>query len=192
LPYARVCARFHGRPLPVPRRLTVPPLRRWAASGPLPRALRDAAAASLARGAQLFAFVPRVDAVPGVVQRFRDAFPDIAVDGTSSRDEARAEKVSAFRDRTLRVIVTTTILERGVTVPKTDVFVLDADCALFDDASLVQMAGRAGRKAEDPGGFVWFCSADWTAAQKAAIRDVRAMNSEARRKGYLLDDDGDA
>ncbi|MCI3921336.1 hypothetical protein MO973_24520 [Paenibacillus sp. TRM 82003] len=184
LPHARVCVRFHGRPLPVPRRLGVPPLRRWAADG-LPPRLRAAVEASLRRGAQLFVFVPHIAAVDPVARRLRAAFPGVDVGGTSSRDEERGDKVLRFRGKELRIIVTTTILERGVTVPKTDVFVLEADNALFDGASLVQMAGRAGRKLEDPGGFVYFCSADWTRSQKAAIRDIRQMNDMAKRKGYL-------
>lgn len=184
LPHARVCVRFHGRPLPVPRRLAMPPLRQWTASG-LPPRLRAAVETSLRRGAQLFVFVPHIAAVPGVVRRLEAAFPGVAVGGTSSQDEERGDKVLRFRGKELRVIVTTTILERGVTVPKTDVFILEADNALFDGASLVQMAGRAGRKLEDPSGYVYFCSADWTRSQKGAIRDIQSMNALARKKGYL-------
>ncbi len=184
LPHAKVCVRFHGKPLPVPRRLRVPPLRRWAGIA-LPRPLREAVDASLRRGAQLFVFVPWIAAIDLVVRLLRGAFPDVPIGGTSSKDEERGEKVLSFRERALRIIVTTTILERGVTVPRTDVFVLDADSSLFDGASLVQMAGRAGRKAEDPSGRVLFCSADWTKGQKEAIRDIRSMNELARRRGYL-------
>jgi len=186
LPHAKVCVRFHRRPLPVPRRMSVPPMRRWAERG-LPAKLRNALAASLERGAQIFVFVPRIDLVTGVVRQLTDAFPDVSVGGTSSKDEMRAEKVVSFRERELRVIVTTTILERGVTVPKTDVFILDADSALFDGAALVQMAGRAGRKAEDPQGNVYFFSAEWTKSQREAIRDIQEMNGLARRKGYLVE-----
>jgi len=185
LPHAKVCVRFHGRPLPVPRRIAVPPLRRWA-DGALPRPLREAIERSLRRGAQLFVFVPWIAAIPGLVRLLQAAFPEVPIGGTSSKDEERGEKVLAFRGRELRIIVTTTILERGVTVPRTDVFILDADSGLFDGASLVQMAGRAGRKAEDPSGDVYFCSADWTRSQKEAIRDIRAMNDLARKRGYLV------
>ncbi|HZG76611.1 MAG TPA: DEAD/DEAH box helicase, partial [Paenibacillus sp.] len=186
LPHAKVCVRFHGKPLPVPRRLAMPPLRRWAGSA-LPRPLREAVERSLRRGAQLFVFVPWIAAIEGVVRLLRGAFPDVPIGGTSSKDEERGDKVLSFRERALRIIVTTTILERGVTVPRTDVFVLDADSALFDGASLVQMAGRAGRKAEDPSGNVYFCSADWTKGQKDAIRDIRSMNELARKRGYLTE-----
>ncbi|HZG87382.1 helicase-related protein [Paenibacillus sp.] len=184
LPHAKVCVRFHGRPLPVPRRLALPPLRRWKDAAP-PPALREAIAASLRRGAQLFVFVPHIAVADAVARLLRAAFPEAPVAGTSSKDEERAAKVQAFRDGGLRIIVSTTILERGVTVPKTDVFILDADSSLFDDASLVQMAGRAGRKREEPDGNVYFCSSEWTSSQRQAIRDIRAMNALARKKGYL-------
>jgi len=186
LPHAKVCVRFHRHPLPVPHRLAVPPLRRWA-GGTLPPRLRSAVDASLRRGAQLFLFVPYIAAVEPLVRLLAAAFPGVPIGGTSSKDEERGDKVLQFRGKELRIIVTTTILERGVTVPKTDVFILDADHRLFDAASLVQMAGRAGRKLEDPRGHVYFCAAEWTKAQRDAVRDIEAMNALARKKGYLVE-----
>ncbi|MNP72302.1 hypothetical protein D3C76_1688260 [compost metagenome] len=64
-------------------------------------------------------------------------------------------------------------------------FVLDADNRLFDEASLVQMAGRAGRSLEDPHGRVVFASPVWNRAQRSARAQIRTMNTIARRKGYL-------
>ncbi len=185
LAHAKVCVRFHRHPLPVPRRIRIPALRRFAGNG-LPDALRNALHRSLTRGAQVFVFVPHIGSIPPLVRTLRFAFPDVTVEGTSSRDEERSGKVERFRGKEIRVIITTTILERGVTVPKTDVFILDADTPLFDDASLIQMAGRAGRKLEDPQGNVYFCAPEWTRPQRDAVRQICAMNSLARKKGYLV------
>jgi competence protein ComFA len=179
LAHVKVPARYHGHALPVPRRI------RWSGRGGVARRLKRLAAASLARGAQVFVFVPRIDMVAPLAAGLRRAFPDVPVAGTSSEDPARSETVSRFRSRDIRILVTTTILERGVTVPKSDVFILDADAALFDEAALVQMAGRAGRSADDPRGRVYFFSRAWTRSQRAAIRHIRRMNREARRRGYL-------
>ena len=90
-----------------------------------------------------------------------------------------------FRNRELRVLVTTTILERGVTIPRSDVFVLDADAPLFDAASLEQMAGRAGRSKDDPNGRVYFCAPHSTRSQREAIRQIREMNALAAARGYI-------
>jgi len=81
----------------------------------------------------------------------------------------------------VRVVVTTTILERGVTVPQADCLVLAADHAVFDEAALVQIAGRVGRAADDPTGRVWFVAERPTAAQRRARAHIRAMNRLARR-----------
>ena len=183
LPHVKVPARFHGHPLPVPRRVPWQPPRHSAAR--VSRRLARHLSRSLERGAQVFVFVPRIDMVDPLAEALQRAFPDIRIEGTSSQDEERGEKVMRFRRRETRVLVTTTILERGVTVPKSDVFILDASAPLFDEAALVQMAGRAGRSAEDPEGRVLFFSPCWTRSQRAAIRHIRRMNREAQRKGYL-------
>ena len=107
------------------------------------------------------------------------------IEATSSQDENRHEKVLRFREGTTRILLTTTILERGVTIPKADVIVLDADSGLFDAAALVQMAGRAGRSAADPFGRVHFLGREHTRAQAEAVRQIRAMNRLAERRGYI-------
>jgi competence protein ComFA len=185
LPHAKVPVRFHRHPLPVPTRLRMKPL---ASDRPaLPGRIIQAMASSVERGAQIFVFVPRIGDVEPVVHLLRASFGRLRIEGTSSQDPDRADKVRQFRDGTIRMLVTTTILERGVTVPKTDVFVLSADSPLFDEAALVQMAGRAGRSKDDPKGNVYFCSAEKTRAQTGAIRHIRAMNRLAKRKGFLIE-----
>ncbi|MDG0811856.1 helicase-related protein [Cohnella rhizosphaerae] len=208
LPCAKVPVRYHRHPLPVPQVLTMAPLKRWGGGGTVDAkkarnlssrlADRQAAAlyarigASLARGAQVFVFVPYIKQIEALVALFRRqasrwGIPAASIDGTSSQDDERRDKVMAFRERELRLLVTTTILERGVTVPRSDVFILDAHAKLFDEAALVQMAGRAGRSADDPDGRVCFCAAHRTRALAGAIRQVNAMNRLARSGGYLID-----
>ncbi|WP_238651139.1 DEAD/DEAH box helicase [Paenibacillus piscarius] len=185
LPHARVPVRYHGHPLPVPRHIRMPPLHRCLRQGRLPGKLVTALQRSLKREAQIFVFVSRIAHIDELLQLLRHVFPGIAIEGTSSQDPARAEKVLDFRNRTISLLVTTTILERGVTVPRSDVYILDADSGLFDEAALVQMAGRAGRSSDDPAGQVIFASPEWSRSQRAAIAQIRRMNAIARRQGYL-------
>ncbi len=191
LPHARVSVRHHRRPLPVPRRLSVGPVSRWAAGKRIPAKLLSAVQRSLKRGAQVFLFVPYIRQVEPLVRCLRGnsaglGLDPLSIDGTSSQDPDRGGKVARFRGRDIRLLVSTTILERGVTIPKSDVFVLDADKPLFDAASLVQMSGRAGRSADDPDGSVYFAAPAWTASQREACRQIREMNAYARKKGYLV------
>src|SRR5690606_2537433 len=122
----------------------------------------------------------------------RRRFFALSIEGTSSQDERRSDKVLDFRSGEVRILVTTTILERGVTVPKSDVYILDADSELFDEASLVQMAGRAGRSKDDPAGIVVFASPEWTNSQRGAVKQIKAMNKIALKKGFLQQADSKA
>lgn len=93
-----------------------------------------------------------------------------------SGDPERSEKVELFRKKVVSVLITTTILERGVTFPSVDITVLNAGHEVFDEAALVQIAGRAGRSIEDPTGEVIFFHDGKTRAMLQAIREIKQMN----------------
>ncbi|OAB47701.1 DEAD/DEAH box helicase [Paenibacillus antarcticus] len=188
LPHARVPVRFHGHPLPVPSRLDMKSVAHCLQQRRIPLKLLHNLERSIKRGAQLFVFVSRIRHIEPFVMLLRRHIPGIRIEGTSSVDPKRSEKVVAFRDTQIRLLITTTILERGVTVPRSDVFILDADSGLFDEASLIQMAGRAGRSKDDPAGSVFLASAHWTSSQKGAISQIRKMNRIAQKGGYLTRD----
>ena len=75
--------------------------------------------------------------------------------------------------------MTTTILERGVTFPGVDVFVLEANHRLFSRSALVQISGRVGRSMDRPTGQLLFFHDGPTLAMEKAIREMRDMNKEA-------------
>ncbi|CAM4275727.1 helicase-related protein [Paenibacillus tarimensis] len=187
LQHARVPVRFHRHPLPVPVQLRVPPAAEILRQKQVPAGLKKVLLASVSRGAQVFVFVQRINLCEPIAALLRTFCPaDLKVGCTSSQDEERADKVNRFRSGELRVLVTTTILERGVTIPRSDVFILDADSRLFDEAALVQMSGRAGRSADDPAGRVYYCSSIPSRAQRQAVRHIRVMNRMAAAKGYII------
>lgn len=177
LPCAKVPVRYHGHPLPVPACMR-------------PARLAGLLAQSLARGAQAFVFVPHIARLEPELARLRRELaaccPPGLMDATSSRDPRRDDKVRRLRSGDIRILLTTTILERGVTIPKADVYIMDADNRLFDAPALVQMAGRAGRSARDPAGRVVFLSNERTREQRRAIGQIRMMNRLARRAGFLV------
>jgi len=185
LAHVRVPVRFHGYPLPVPKHLTIPALNICLKREEIPKSLLQELKRSIYRGAQIFLFVSRIAHIEKLLPILRRSLPGIIIAGTSSQDPERANKVIAFRDRDITLLVTTTILERGVTVPRSDVFIIDADSSLFDEAALVQMAGRAGRSKDDPAGNVVFASPQWSKPQRGAISQIRTMNRIAERKGFF-------
>ena len=186
LAHASVPVRYHRHPLPVPQLLRIPSVVELIKRRMIPAPLKRAMETSLTRGAQLFVFVQQIRHIEPLVALLSQVFPGTVIEGTSSQDPDRTARVMRFRACEIRLLVTTTILERGVTVPRSDVIILDADGKLFDDASLIQMAGRAGRSGDDPRGLVVFCSPARNRAQASAVRQIRYMNRIAKRRGYLL------
>lgn len=83
-------------------------------------------------------------------------FPNEKVGFVASTTENRLEIVEKFRQKEITILVTTTILERGVTFPCVDVFVVEANHRLFSRSALVQIAGRVGRSMERPTGELIF------------------------------------
>lgn len=107
------------------------------------------------------------------------------VEGVYAGELRRDEKIAAFRGGKIRLLVTTTILERGVTIPSLDVCVFMADAPIFDAGSLIQISGRVGRSADDPAGEILFLAESRSKAMVEAVKGIKGMNREAERKGYL-------
>src|SRR5699024_6926228 len=97
-----------------------------------------------------------------------------------SQDTEREEKITAFREGRITVLLTTTILERGVNFHSIDGSVLQPGYDVFDEAALVQIAGRAGRSAQDPTGEVVFIHDGKTDAMVEAVRMITLMNRRGR------------
>src|SRR5574344_592886 len=74
-----------------------------------------------------------------------------------SQREGREEIISDFKKGGYRYLITTSVLERGVTIKDLQVIVTSADEAkIYSSSTLIQIAGRAGRKMEAPDGEVIF------------------------------------
>lgn len=188
-------ARYHGHPLPVPVIKAVPRFHRYLEDArPLPilnQFIRDV----FREDRQAFIFVPYITESLRLYQYLLRTFSaedggelelEPLVEVVHSLHPKRTAIVERFRKGEIRLLITTTILERGVTVPKTDVLVWRADTpAVFDDASLIQIAGRAGRSAKYPDGCVWFLCEQKNKAQHEAIRNIRRMNRLAMHRGLL-------
>lgn len=95
----------------------------------------------------------------------------------TSKSEDRDVVIRNFRNEKNGVMVATTVLERGVTIPHCDVCVLEAEHDVFDEAGLVQMAGRAGRDFEDPYGDVLFLCNEKSKKVDDCIQSILEANA---------------
>ncbi|GAA2908646.1 helicase-related protein [Enterococcus pseudoavium] len=100
-------------------------------------------------------------------------------------DQERLVKVENMRAGKYQLLLTTTILERGVTFENVSVVVLQASHRIFTQAALVQIAGRADRKGEYTQAEVIFITSEVTSAIKAAIKEIEENNRQARAGGLI-------
>lgn len=174
--------RHHGYPVPVPQVWCHPGMARWQERAHDPARVPGALRRWLAQrppGGRVLMFCPTVLLAEQVARA-------LGVPSCHSRDPRRQEKLAEFAEGRIPVLVCTTLLERGVTFEGLDVAVLFADAeAVFDEAALIQMAGRVGRSARRPWGRVLFAAARMTPSMRRAVEAIDAMNREAARLGLL-------
>ncbi|MGF3075930.1 DEAD/DEAH box helicase [Facklamia sp. P12945] len=102
-----------------------------------------------------------------------------------STDPLRHQKVEKMRKGHYDILISTSILERGVTFENCHVFILGAEDPLFSKSALVQMSGRVGRKAAYPSGKVVFGHYGITKEMKRAAIEIKGMNQLASKRGLL-------
>lgn len=96
----------------------------------------------------------------------------------SSKSEERSTIVEKFREKELSILVTTTILERGVTFPQVDVFVCMANHHLYTSSSLIQIGGRVGRSPDRPTGKLYFFHEGLSKSMLRCREEIKVMNKK--------------
>lgn len=175
----KIPQRFHGHPLPAPVFTWCGNYKRTLQKGKLPSNVQDWITAHLQQEKQAFLFVPSIAILQETVAVLKKINP--AIEGVHAEDPKRKEKVQCFRDKEIPIIITTTILERGVTIPNSDVAVLGAEDSVFTESALVQISGRVGRSAKHPHGDIRFFHYGKTEAMLRAKKHIQMMNEEAKR-----------
>lgn len=95
----------------------------------------------------------------------------------NSRAKKRPQIIEDFRNGKYKYLVTTSVLERGVTLPNLQVIIFNADHTLFNEPALVQISGRAGRTINYPKGDVIFIASKKTSSMESAIKKISGFNS---------------
>ena len=131
-------------------------------------------------GKRFLLFVPRITLLNPIEVALRRQFPNAKFETVSSKRNVSGKKESTkMRVGELDFLVTTTILERGVTFPGVDVCVINAHEEEFSREVLVQIAGRVGRTAECPTGEVVYFHNGKTKAMVQAIKEIEDLNRQA-------------
>lgn len=178
-------ARYHGHKLPLPK-------TKWCANWQ-ENILRKFMNTSFGKAfherikskKKFLVFVPNIKWMLKFEEKLRSLYPDTKFESVSSEDPKRKEKVIKMRESRVQFLMTTTILERGVTFSNIDVFVIGAEDQTYTESALVQIAGRCGRSSKYPTGDVIFFHNGKTIAMKRAIKQINDMNRLAKEKGLV-------
>ena len=178
-----VSGRYHRHPLPVPLFSWCGNWKKSLHHKKIPRVLLQWLKMNLNKKYPIFLFVPHVRYIEEISQLLKGL--DNRIDGVHAEDSMRKEKVASFRKGDIPLLVTTTILERGVTVKNLQVAVLGAEEEIFSESALVQIAGRAGRSFEEPYGEVMYFHYGKTEAMVRAKKHIQSMNKNAKEQGLI-------
>lgn len=160
--------RFHKCPIPVPKTITVPSIfqllfviRRLRVYGK--------------EGKPCLIFVPTVEDAELLFQKLSMFVK--GGDYVSSKRRMREAIISKFKKGGYSYLVTTAVLERGVTVKGVQVVVYGADDPIYDSAALIQIAGRVGRKKGAEDGDVFFLAKEESKSMRKAIKEIQFCNT---------------
>ncbi len=95
---------------------------------------------------------------------------------TYSTHPRRNQILKKWKQSNDQILISTTILERGVTFDDIDVIVIDCDDRFYNKAALVQIAGRVRRKINLQDGEVYFCYSKYTTTIDTSIKFIKQNN----------------
>ena len=159
--------RFHRHPLPVPETVILFGIFK------IPYLIKTMRK-MISEGKKVFVFAPTISRCESLfkITKF------FVKNGTfvHSKCKDRAQKINKFKKGEYDYLVTTAVLERGVTFKNLQVIIYNADSEIYNSQTLIQIAGRVGRKIDAPEGQVLFLVNKRTLEIEDAISTIRNKN----------------
>lgn len=161
--------RFHKKPIPVPKvSLSIPLFQTLKIIKKLREYKKE--------GKPCFVFAPTIVLCESLFEKV-----SLAVKNGSYVHSERPDKenvIDDFKKGKLDFLITTSVLERGVTIKNLQVLVFHADNrSIYDSSTLIQISGRVGRKMDSPNGEVVFFAQKQTEEMSDAIRKIEHYNT---------------
>lgn len=123
---------------------------------------------------KVFIFTPTIDRCEFIFKVVSKVLPNGRFVHSKCKD--RSQIISDFKKGKYDYLVSTAVLERGVTFKNLQVIIFDADSEIYDSASLIQISGRVGRKFDAPEGEVIFLVNKATTEIENAISTIKHKN----------------
>ena len=159
--------RFHHKPLPVPKFIKGPTMLLFIRMlFLLKRYIKE--------GKIVFIFVPTISECEQLFLYVHLFFKN--GNYVHSKRQNRSEIIDAFRNKVYDYLVTTSVLERGVTMPNLQVIIYKSHEKIYDKGTLIQISGRVGRKQNAPYGDVIFLTNKITKEMEECVSEINRSN----------------
>ncbi|MEK5334339.1 helicase-related protein, partial [Lysinibacillus sp. FSL W8-0992] len=169
--------RYHNKPLPVPRFSSLWGYEKSLERGKIPRKLKEWTEERLTKKEPFLIFFSKVELLKIATPLFQRLHASILA--VHAEDPERKQKVLQLRNEEIPGLLTTTILERGITIKNVQVAVVGAESSIFTASALIQIAGRVGRHENYAEGDVMFFHHGITIAMDEAREKIKYNNKVA-------------
>nr|WP_106783712.1 DEAD/DEAH box helicase [Lysinibacillus timonensis] len=166
--------RYHGKPLPVPRYESLWNYSRKIEKGAIPTKLLQWTEERIRNEEPFLIFFPTIELMKKATNLFEKIHPNIL--SVHAEDVDRKVKVMKLRNEEIPGLLTTTILERGVTIKNVQVAVVGAESKIFTSSALIQISGRVGRNVQFSNGDIVYFHHGITVAMDEARKEILRLN----------------
>lgn len=154
--------RFHQYPLPIPQFIPYHFFNKL-------QTLKNCIHQFVLKKLPCLIFVPTIDCGKKLEKKLHIPF-------VFSKKKGKEQVIDDFKQKKISCLLTTSILERGITIENVQVIVYEADHHLFNQSTLIQISGRVGRKKNFPNGNVFFLAFHKSAEIKQCIQYLKEKN----------------
>jgi len=182
--YSFIPKRYHNHPLPVPRYESLWSYEKAIKKEKIPQKLLEWTKSKLTNKEPFLIFFPTILLMQLAIPLFQQL--DESILSVHAEDADRKEKVMKLRNQQIPGLLTTTILERGITIKNVQVAVVGAESRIFTSSALIQISGRVGRNADFPKGDIVFFHHGITAEMDEARNEILRLNQEGFGKNEAL------
>ncbi len=165
--YLTLMTRYHNHPLIVPKVIVNPFLLKIYLFYYLYKFKK--------LGFPVFIFVPTIEEVETMYKSISVFFKK--GNYVHSKRIDRDKIIDDFKKGKYQYLVTSSVLERGVTVKNLQVIVYKADDSIYDSSALIQISGRVGRKIDAWDGQVIFLCQKSNPSINNALTKIKEANS---------------
>ena len=172
-------ARYHLFPLDVPKYKWCAKFYQQVAKGKMPKPVKTWINRKIKEKRRALLFVPTINCGLKFQATLKKCLK-LDIDFVYSSNPERGAKVASYKQGATQFLITTMILERGITISNIDVAIFAAEHEVYDESALVQISGRVGRNPLWPTGEIIFFHHGITKAMEDAKMQIIQMNKLAQ------------